>query len=53
MLPAILIGAGIAVLLIKAFSEDEAPKSKTDKKKLFASFAIEDEKYRIYREAIN
>lgn len=46
MLPAVLIGAGIAALLIKAFSEDEAPKSKTDKKKLFISFAIEDEKYR-------
>ena len=44
--PAVLIGAGIAALLIKAFSEDEAPKSKNDKKKLFISFAIEDEKYR-------
>lgn len=46
MLPAVLIGAGIAALLIKAFSEEEAPKSKSDKKKLFVSFAIEDEKYR-------
>ncbi len=46
MLPAILIGAGIATLLIKAFSEDETPKSKSNKKKLFISFAIEDEKYR-------
>lgn len=46
MLPAVLMGAGIAALLIKAFSEDEAPKSKNDKKKLFISFAIEDEKYR-------
>lgn len=46
MLPAVLIGAGIAALLMKAFSEDEAPRSKTDKKKLFISFAIEDEKYR-------
>jgi len=35
MLPAVLIGAGIAALLIKAFSEDEEPKSKNDKKKLF------------------
>lgn len=46
MLPAVLIGAGIATLLIKAFSEEETPKSKNDKKKLFISFAIEDEKYR-------
>lgn len=37
---------GIAALLMKVFSEDEPPKSKTDKKKLFISFAIEDEKYR-------
>lgn len=46
MLPAALIGAGIVALLIKAFSEEEPPKSKSDKKKLFVSFAIEDEKYR-------
>ena len=51
----ILIGAGIVALISSAFSdEDEKPKRKSikrvnsgaSKKKIFVSFAIEDQKYR-------
>lgn len=52
MLP-VIIGIGLAALLIEAFSEDEKPKRKSSnrsssdsKKKIFVSFAIEDKKYR-------
>ena len=46
-----IIGAGLVALIAKAFSEenDKHPvKSKNKKKKIFISFAIEDEKYRDY-----
>jgi hypothetical protein len=54
MLP-VLIGIGVAALLIEAFSgEDEKPKRKRkrssssseDKKKIFVSFSMKDKKYR-------
>lgn len=54
MLP-VIVGIGLAALLIDAFSEEEKPKRKRSnrrtnssdgKKKIFVSFAIEDKKYR-------
>jgi hypothetical protein len=47
----ILIGIGVAALIVKAFSgEEEIPKRKNShksrKKRIFISFAIEDKKYR-------
>jgi hypothetical protein len=54
MLP-VIIGLGLAALLASAFSEDEKPKRKSNKrrttnseskKKIFVNFAIEDKKYR-------
>lgn len=51
----VIIGIGLAALLIDAFSEEEKPKRKSSKrrssnseskKKIFVSFAIEDKKYR-------
>jgi hypothetical protein len=46
----ILIGAGLIAIIAKAFSEEEDNKSNsiTSKKKIFISFAIEDETYRDY-----
>lgn len=46
----ILIGAGLIAIIAKAFSEEEDKKtiSITSKKKIFISFAIEDETYRDY-----
>lgn len=46
----ILIGAGLIAIIAKAFSEEEDKKtiSLTSKKKIFISFAIEDETYRDY-----
>lgn len=44
----ILLGAGLVALIVKAFSQ-EVEKSKDNvKKKIFISFAIEDETYRDY-----
>lgn len=45
MLPLIL-GVGITALLIKAFSSDDSSNQSDKPKKLFISFAIEDQKYR-------
>ena len=46
MLPLIL-GIGVTALLIKAFSDDDSGDEKSvGKKKIFISFAIEDQKYR-------
>ncbi len=50
MLP-FIIGAGIIALLIEAFSEDETEykrPSKNSRKRIFISFAIEDDIYRDY-----
>ena len=44
----ILIGAGIVALIAKAFSEEDAKSTDNAKKKIFISFAIEDETYRDY-----
>ncbi|GEM56556.1 TIR domain-containing protein [Flavobacterium branchiophilum] len=46
----ILVGAGLIAIIAKAFSEEEDNKtiSITSKKKIFISFAIEDETYRDY-----
>lgn len=46
----ILIGAGLIAIIAKAFSEEEDKKTinLTSKKKIFISFAIEDETYRDY-----
>jgi nucleoside 2-deoxyribosyltransferase len=44
----VIIGAGIVALIAKAFSEEDDKKGSTPKKKIFTSFAIEDEKYRDY-----
>lgn len=44
-----IIGAGLVALIAKAFSEEDdkqSIKSKNKKKKIFISFAIEDEEYR-------
>lgn len=48
MLP-VLIGVGLVALIANAFSDDEpvkARKIKADRKRIFISFAIEDEMYR-------
>jgi hypothetical protein len=45
----ILIGAGLVALIAKAFSDDDSEKAsskKSSRKKIFISFAIEDETYR-------
>jgi hypothetical protein len=47
MLPVIL-GAGAVALLLKALFEDEKNTGKELKKRIFISFAIEDEQYRDY-----
>lgn len=44
----ILIGAGLVVLIAKAFSEEDENRTDNAKKKIFISFAIEDETYRNY-----
>ena len=47
MLP-IIIGVGLVSLLVKAFSDDDSEKpqaQRNQRKKLFISFAKEDEKY--------
>jgi hypothetical protein len=45
MLPLIL-GIGVTAFLIKAFSDSDSDSKPNKKKKLFISFAIEDQKYR-------
>ena len=45
----VLIGVGLVALIAKAFSDDEpikTRKTKADRKRIFISFAIEDEMYR-------
>jgi hypothetical protein len=42
----VIIGAGAVALLIKALFEDEEESNKEVKKRIFISFAIEDEQYR-------
>lgn len=44
----ILIGAGLVALIAKAFSEEDKKSTNNAKKKIFISFAIEDETYRDY-----
>ncbi len=44
----ILIGAGLVALIAKAFSEEDEKSIDNAKKKIFISFAIEDETYRDY-----
>lgn len=44
----ILIGAGLVALIAKAFSEEDEKSTDNAKKKIFISFAIEDETYRDY-----
>jgi hypothetical protein len=44
----ILIGAGLVALIAKAFSEEDEKSTDNSKKKIFISFAIEDETYRDY-----
>lgn len=44
----ILIGAGLVALIAKVFSEDNENSTDNAKKKIFISFAIEDETYRDY-----
>jgi len=44
----ILIGAGLIALIAKAFSEEDEKSTDNAKKKIFISFAIEDETYRDY-----
>lgn len=44
----ILIGAGLVALIAKAFSEEDENTTDNTKKKIFISFAIEDETYRDY-----
>jgi hypothetical protein len=47
----VIIGVGLASLIVKAFSEDDSEKkrnTKVDRKRIFISFAIEDESYRDY-----
>lgn len=44
----ILIGAGLVALIAKAFSEEDENRTDNAKKKIFISFAIEDETYRDY-----
>ncbi len=44
----ILIGAGLVALIAKAFSEEDENRTDNTKKKIFISFAIEDETYRDY-----
>lgn len=44
----ILIGAGLVALIAKAFSEEDEKSTDIAKKKIFISFAIEDETYRDY-----
>jgi uncharacterized LabA/DUF88 family protein len=44
----ILIGAGLVALIAKAFSEENEKTTDNAKKKIFISFAIEDETYRDY-----
>lgn len=45
MLP-VIIGAGAVALLLKVLIEDEEEINKEIKKRIFMSFAIEDEQYR-------
>ncbi len=42
----VILGAGAVALLLKALFEDEEESNKEIKKRIFISFAIEDEKYR-------
>jgi hypothetical protein len=44
----LVIGAGLIALIIKAFSSEESNKQKERRKRVFISFAIEDEVYRGY-----
>ena len=44
----VIIGAGAVALLLKALFEDEEDSGREIKKRIFISFAIEDEKYRDY-----
>jgi hypothetical protein len=44
----ILIGAGLVAFIAKAFSEEDEKSTDNSKKKIFISFAIEDETYRDY-----
>jgi hypothetical protein len=44
----ILIGAGLVALIAKAFSAEDEKSTDNAKKKIFISFAIEDETYRDY-----
>lgn len=44
----IILGAGAIALLLKALFEDNEDTGKEFKKRIFISFAIEDEKYRDY-----
>jgi hypothetical protein len=44
----ILIGAGLVALIAKAFAEEDEKSTDNAKKKIFISFAIEDETYRDY-----
>lgn len=44
----ILIGAGLLALIAKAFSEEDENRTDNAKKKIFISFAIEDDTYRDY-----
>ena len=44
----ILIGAGLVALIANAFSEEDEKTTDNAKKKIFISFAIEDEIYRDY-----
>jgi len=42
----VILGAGAAALLLKALFQDSEESMKKFKKRIFISFAIEDEKYR-------
>ena len=44
----IILGAGVVALLLKALLEDEEDSRTELKKRIFISFAIEDEQYRDY-----
>lgn len=42
----VILGSGVVALLLKALFEDEEESNKEIKKRIFISFAIEDEQYR-------